>query len=158
MSNRVLITVEENYSRPSWLDKVEPFVLQVLSALDYDREEISLLFCSDVFMKNLNSTYRHIAASTDVLSFENGDSYTDEDGQEWKSAGDIAISVDMLPVNAEKFDTTVDEELKRLLIHGILHIHGMDHGAEHIEKGVDPVCDMLVLQEKLLQQIAGKII
>ena len=44
-----------------------------------------------------------------------------------------------------------NDELKRLLVHGILHLNGMDHGEEHIEKGVTPVCEMLQKQEKILE-------
>ena len=44
-------------------------------------------------------------------------------------AGDIAISMDTLRRNARDFEVTEDEELKRLLVHGILHCAGMDHGA-----------------------------
>ena len=116
----------------------------------YDGEEVSVLFCSDSFIQNLNLTYRNIDAPTDVLSFENGERYTDEDGNTWLSVGDIAISLDTLPKNALYFEVDADEELKRLLVHGILHLHGMDHGEEHVEKGVEPVCEMLKIQKKIL--------
>ena len=59
----------------------------------------------------------------------------------------------MLPENAEYFETDANTELKRLLIHGILHLNGMDHEPEHIEKGVEPECEMLVLQEKTLKAL-----
>jgi len=54
----------------------------------------------------------------------------------------------------------VDEntELKRLLIHGILHLNGMDHGEEHIEKDVVPTGKMLALQEKILLELSDELI
>jgi probable rRNA maturation factor len=89
-----------------------------------------------------------------VLSFENGASYTDEDGNEWTNIGDIVISLETLPKNAAYFGGTEDAELKRLLVHGLLHLNGLDHGDEHIEAGKEPECEMLVIQEKLLVELA----
>jgi len=153
MANSVLISMQDDIPEPAWFENVEPFVQKTLNHLGYDGEEISILFCTDAFMQNLNKEYRHIDSSTDVLSFENGDVYTDEKGTEWKNAGDIVISLDMLPVNAAYFGDDEDEELKRLLVHGILHLNGMDHGEEHIEKGCKPVCEMLSKQEVLLEKL-----
>ena len=105
-----------------------------------------------MLIRELNANYRNIDSATDVLSFENGEEYTDEEGKEWFSAGDIAISVDTLPKNAEYFEVSQNEELKRLIVHGILHLNGYDHGEEHVEKGVEPKCEMLVLQKQLMDK------
>ena len=88
---------------------------------------------------------------TDVLSFENDEEYTDEEGT-WKCVGDIVISLQTLPVNAEYFEEDQNSELKRLLVHGLLHLNGMDHGEEHIEKGKAPEGEMLKLQEQTLHK------
>lgn len=152
MANRILISLGEDVTEPIWFNKVEPFIQTVLQKLNYDNEEISVLFCSDEFIKELNSQYRNIDSATDVLSFENGEEYEDEEGL-WKNVGDIAISLETLPKNAEYFEVDTNTELKRLIIHGILHLNGMDHGEEHIEKGVVPTDEMLVLQENLLSDL-----
>ncbi len=152
MANRILISLGEDVTEPVWFNKVEPFIQTVLQKLNYDNEEISVLFCSDEFIKELNSQYRNIDSATDVLSFENGEEYEDEEGL-WKNVGDIAISLETLPKNAEYFEVDTNTELKRLIIHGILHLNGMDHGEEHIEKGVVPTDEMLVLQENLLSDL-----
>ena len=150
--NRVFITVQEGVQEPVWLENVEKFVQKALAALNFDGEEVSILFCNDPYMQELNNTYRHIDSSTDVLSFENDEEYEDDEGK-WKCVGDIAISLDTLPVNAKYFDENNNSELKRLLVHGLLHLNGMDHEEEHIEKGVEPTCEMLVLQEKILESL-----
>jgi probable rRNA maturation factor len=152
MANRILISLGEDVTEPVWFNKVEPFIQTVLQKLNYDNEEISVLFCSDEFIKELNSQYRNIDSATDVLSFENGEEYEDEEGL-WKNVGDIAISLETLPKNAEYFEVDTNTELKRLIIHGILHLNGMDHGEEHIEKGVVPTDEMLILQENLLADL-----
>lgn len=150
--NRVYVAMQEDVDEPDWFESVEPFVNKVMGELKFDGEEISMLLCNDTYMQELNKTYRNIDSTTDVLSFENDEEYEDEEGK-WKCAGDIVISLDTLPVNAEYFNESRNDELKRLIVHGLLHLNGMDHGEEHIEKNVQPVCEMLVLQEKVLEKL-----
>lgn len=157
MANRIFVSVEEGLPEPEWLEKIEPFMQKIMEKTGYDQEEISVMFCTDGFIQELNRNYRKIDAPTDVLSFENGEEYSDEEG-EWFSAGDIVISLDTLPENAEYFEVDKNAELKRLLVHGLLHLNGMDHGEEHIEKVVAPSCEMLVLQEKVLSELADEIL
>ena len=155
MANRVLISFAENLTEPVWLDNVEPFVKLVLEKFAFDGEEISILFCDDSYIRELNKNYRGIDSATDVLSFENDEEYEDDEGR-WKCAGDIVISLDTLPVNAAYFEESEDDELKRLLVHGILHLNGYDHEPEHIEKGIPPVCEMLVKQEEILKELKNE--
>lgn len=150
--NRVYVAMQEGIDEPDWFESVEPFVNKVMGELKFDGEEISMLLCNDTYMQELNKTYRNIDSTTDVLSFENDEEYEDEEGK-WKCAGDIVISLDTLPVNAEYFNESRNDELKRLIVHGLLHLNGMEHGEEHIEKDVQPVCEMLVLQEKVLEKL-----
>ena len=150
--NRIFIAMQEGVEEPDWFENVEPFVAKTLAELKFDGEEISMLFCNDTYMQELNKTYRNIDSTTDVLSFENDEEYEDEEGK-WKCVGDIVISLDTLPVNADYFEESRNDELKRLIVHGLLHLNGMDHGEEHIEKGSQPVCEMLVLQEKVLEKL-----
>lgn len=155
MSNLVAVSVLEEIDSPSWIENVEPFIQTVLSDLNYNDEYVSVLFCNNSYMQNLNLQYRKIDSATDVLSFEDGEKFTTEDGEEFTNCGDIAISIEMIAENASYFSTTSNDELKRLLVHGILHLHGMDHGEEHIESGKSPTCEMLVLQEKILLNYAN---
>ncbi len=157
MADRILVSMQEGMDEPLWFSRVEGFVRRVMERLSIDGEEVSVLFCGDPFMQELNRNYRDIDAPTDVLSFENGDEYSDEEG-DWLNAGDIVVSLDTLPRNSEYFDVTCDVELKRLLIHGLLHLNGYDHGDEHIEKGVRPECQMLVLQENILEEFTDTVL
>ncbi|MCQ2593039.1 MAG: rRNA maturation RNase YbeY [Treponema sp.] len=148
--NRILVDILEGIDEPEWFGKIEPFLQKVATELKLENEEISVLFCDDKYIQELNKMYRNIDAPTDVLSFENDDEYEDEEGV-WRCVGDIAISLDTLPVNAEYFNVTVNTELKRLLVHGLLHLNGYDHGEEHLEQNKEPECEMLILQENLLK-------
>lgn len=144
MSNRIVIDCEEGMDKPSWMDKVTPFVNRVLDRLDIDNWELSVLFCRDPFIATLNKQYREIDGPTDVLSFEQGDEYIDDEDITWFNAGDIVISLDTLSKNAEQFAVTENDELKRLLVHGILHLDGMDH------EDNSPEQEMLQFQEHML--------
>ena len=158
MPNRILVCVQDGMETPEWLPKVEGFMTKVMTELNYEGEEVSIMFCNDEYIRELNKAYRNIDSATDVLSFENDEEYEDEEGK-WKCVGDIAISLETLPVNAEYFDETKNNELKRLLVHGLLHLNGMDHGEEHIEgknaavAESAPKCEMLELQEKILEKL-----
>jgi len=157
MSNRIFVSVQEGIREPEWLDAVQGFIQTAAGALNFDGEEISVLFCNDEYIRELNKSYRNIDSSTDVLSFEGDEEYEDEEGK-WKCVGDIVISLETLPVNAEYFNEDSNAELKRLLVHGLLHLNGMDHGEEHIQKGEAPQGEMLVLQENILEKLKDEII
>ena len=146
MSNS--ISVSFNDEPPGSIDpvRVENFISEVLNELNLKNWDISLLFCDDAFIKNLNKQYRDIDSPTDVLSFEQGDEYFDDAGETRFMAGDIVISLDSLHFNAEEFNVEINEELKRLIVHGILHLNGMDHSDNSPEQ------EMLKFQEELLMQ------
>lgn len=150
MSNRIAVDCEEGMSAPAWIDRVEPFAQKVLARLDIEGWELSILFCGDEFIQKLNAQYRDIDSATDVLSFEQGDEYIDDDDQTWFNAGDIVISLPALARNSEDFSVTLDEELKRLIVHGILHLDGMDHSDNSPEQ------EMLQFQEHLLTGFSGE--
>lgn len=146
MSNS--ISVSFNDEPPGSIDpvRVENFISEVLNELNLKNWDISLLFCDDAFIQNLNKQYRDIDSPTDVLSFEQGDEYFDDAGETRFMAGDIVISLDSLRFNAEEFNVDINEELKRLIVHGILHLNGMDHSDNSPEQ------EMLKFQEELLMQ------
>ena len=141
---------EDMAEEPQWLPKIEGFLEAVLNKLQLSGWELSVLFCKDDFIQELNKNYRQLDMPTDVLSFNSGSIYQDEDELEWFSAGDIVISVDTLAKNTVEFDVSQDQELKRLLIHGVLHLSGMDHSDNSPEQ------PMLQLQEILLQDFMAE--
>jgi probable rRNA maturation factor len=142
--NRVNVTVEE-VPPPSWIAGAKKYILKVLQFLKKDKWDISILFCGNNCIKSLNGRFRNRDEPTDVLSFVMGET---ERGR--YLPGDIVISLETLEENAASFKVHPDEELRRLLVHGILHLDGMDH--ETNEEG-EP---MLQLQEKILAQLAGE--
>ena len=132
---------------------VKDFLLKVLEKLGKDKWEVSILFTGDAFIQKLNRDYRGKDEPTDVLSFaqvDNKEHFPSKIGRFY--AGDIVISMDTLAKNADYFGISVNEELKRLLVHGILHLSGMDH------KNNNPDQPMLMEQEKILNQFTGVVL
>jgi probable rRNA maturation factor len=145
--NAVEISVE-GVGTPPWLERARDFALAVLGRMGKDSWDLSILICDDAFIRGLNRQYRDKDEATDVLSFEQGDSYRDPGGTEPFLAGDIVISLDALARNAEEFGISRDEELRRLIAHGILHLSGLDH------EDNDPSRPMLLLQEELIRDLS----
>ncbi|HKL60607.1 MAG TPA: rRNA maturation RNase YbeY [Sphaerochaeta sp.] len=140
---------------------VEKRVFAVLDALDVPSCELSVTFVGDEQMQQLNRTYRDKDESTDILSFVQEDDVEDFCWPELSFAGDSAppvelrvlgdmvISIDTLKRNAQSFSVDIDEELFRLLIHGLLHLLGYDHASN------DAAEPMLVQQEQILMNLGG---
>ena len=176
MANEVSIRIEQ-IEQPSWLENAQNFMKEVMNLTQVENWDVSLCFCDDEFIKNLNEQYRSIAEPTDVLSFELESEYETETGESRYCAGDIVISLPALKRNTQTFSVSENDELKRLLVHGFLHLAGYDHGEYHIGKegsildenekipvygelddGKKAECDMLVLQEEILVKLQDKTI
>jgi probable rRNA maturation factor len=78
--------------------------------------DINYIFCDDEFILEINKQYLNHDYYTDIISFD----YSV--GKELH--GDIFVSVERVQENAEDFNVTFEEELKRVVIHGILHYCG----------------------------------
>jgi len=143
MNNNIAITLELIEKQP-WMENIESFALAVLDKLEKHNWNLSLFFCNNDTIQKLNSQYRNLDESTDVLSFIMGET---KGGR--YLPGDIVISPETAEENAERFGVSPGEELRRLLIHGILHLSGMDHATNSKDE------EMLILQEKLLRELGG---
>ena len=112
-------TSELDTKTKSTLKKIARLVLKEMSVPK--DSELSITFIEDTQMRELNRNYRKIDRTTDVLSFPQGE------GPDFTILGDIVISIDTAQRHANKYGVTLHEELKKLLIHGILHLLGHDH-------------------------------
>jgi probable rRNA maturation factor len=147
--NRVDVSLEGFEDAP-WVEEARVFALTVLERLAREDWDLSLLFCDDAFIRELNRQYRDRDEATDVLSFAQGTAFREPSGAERFLAGDVVISLETLARSATDFDVSREEELKRLILHGILHLSGMDH------EDNDPERPMLVFQEKMLADLRGR--
>jgi probable rRNA maturation factor len=142
--NRVDICAE-GAELPEWAGPAGEFAAAVCDKLSCDNWDVSVLFCNDAFIRGLNKRFRNKDEPTDVLSFPLGGTFT-EDGEQRYASGDIVISLETLAANSKTFNVDADEELRRLLIHGLLHLKGFDHATNAPEE------EMLLLQERLLRE------
>ena len=147
--NSVLIDCQ-NIDEPAWTGRLESFVQTLLHDLGRDGWEVSLLLCDDAAIAELNEEYRGKEGPTDVLSFPQVESAEEIPESGPFLAGDIIISLDSLRSNAEYFSVEPDEEFKRLVIHGILHLSGMDHDTIEADE------PMLIEQERLVAMYRGE--
>ena len=92
--------------------------------------EFQCLITGDGELQRLNREFRRKDYPTDVLSFPAGPSVRNKAPKGALAAvsiGDIAISVDRARAQAREFGHTVDHEICILMLHGVLHLMGMDH-------------------------------
>ncbi len=132
-----------NVDKPIWVQDLETFCLKVLDEIGKQDWSISVVLCDNGFMQELNSTYRGLSRTTDVLSFPQGSFVPSKTNV---VAGDIVISLDDMKQNATNFGVSESAEIKRLLVHGVLHLAGMEHEKD-VTKG-----DMLDLQESIIEK------
>jgi len=99
-------------------NRLEKVAQAASSILGRKKGEIELIFVSADKIKELNRNYRHSDEITDVLSFQ-----IEED----PLIGQIFLCYTRAKERAEKRKTNLDEEIIRLLVHGITHLCGFDH-------------------------------
>ena len=86
---------------------------------------ISIIFCSDNYILDVNQKYLQHDYFTDIITFD----YCEGD----KLSGDLFISVDTVRDNAVEYASDFKDELNRVMVHGILHLIGYD---DHCEEDI----------------------
>jgi probable rRNA maturation factor len=124
---------------------LEDFLGRVQGALRLSSREVTVCLVSDATMARMNRAFRHKPGPTDVLSFPaNGPSArqgAEQAGRRRKGRrlarnaylGDIAISPETAQRNARRLARTLPQELRVLILHGMLHLAGYDHETDHGE-------------------------
>ena len=100
------------------------FVDQLKNLDEMQDRSMSLVFISDRRMKELNSFFRGKDSTTDVLSFPHE---PDEFDTDKNNLGDIVISAEQAERQAKENGLTLENEIKQLILHGVLHLCGYDH-------------------------------
>ncbi|MBQ9477057.1 MAG: rRNA maturation RNase YbeY [Bacteroidales bacterium] len=87
--------------------------------------DINVIFCSDHYILDVNMKYLQHDYFTDIITFD----YCEGD----RLSGDLFISIDSVRENAIEYGTEFEEELHRVIVHGVLHLIGYDdHSKEEI--------------------------
>jgi len=126
--------------------KLKAQLTKLLGTLDLPEAELSVLFVGDRAMRTLNRQYRGKDRTTDVLSFALQEGRFNQ--VQPNMLGDIVISVPTAGRQAVDAGLTLQQELERLLVHGLLHLVGYDH-----ERGAAHARSMQIKERSLLKRL-----
>lgn len=106
-----------------WINKIIHYENMHLYNLNY-------IFCNDNYLLNLHIKYLNNNQYTDILTFNNSNQFNDEIAS---INGDIFISIDRIRENAIQFKQNFNNELQRVMVHGVLHLIGYnDHNINEV--------------------------
>jgi probable rRNA maturation factor len=97
--------------------KVTSWIKHVVEKERATIQEINFIFCSDSYLLTLNQDFLKHNTLTDIITFSNAESDS-------SIAGEIYISIERVRENAEKYQVQFEDELDRVMIHGVLHLLG----------------------------------
>lgn len=103
---------------------IRSWILQTIEDHKLIPGELNLIFCDDTYLHRINVNFLDHDTYTDIITFPN-----EIPGKEDRINGDIYISVERVLENAGKFSAEFENELHRVIIHGVLHLCG------HSDKG-----------------------
>jgi rRNA maturation RNase YbeY len=106
--------------------EVKKWLTSVVIAESKKAGELSVIFCSDDHLLQINRQYLQHDYYTDIITFD----YTEDD----VLSGDLFISIDRVRANAEEYGQTFDDELRRVMVHGILHLCGYSDTTDELRK------------------------
>lgn len=99
-------------------EAIQNWISACIESYGFDEGELNYIFCDDDYMLKLNVEFLEHNTLTDIISFD----YT----MGKLISGDIFISVERVQENAKIFNQTFDNELNRVIIHGVLHYMGFN--------------------------------
>lgn len=98
--------------------KIKNWIVAIASSYGRNVGEIAYIFCNDTKILEVNRRYLQHDYYTDIITFDDSLNHT--------IRGDIFISLDTVASNAQQQQTSFQEELNRVIIHGILHLCGIN--------------------------------
>ena len=117
-----------NYETDFELDnesQYEEWISRIIESEGFDEGEINYIFCDDEYLHKINVEYLDHDTLTDIISFD----YTVGN----LIQGDIFVSIERVRENADDFKVSFDDELRRVLSHGVLHYCGYKDKSEKDE-------------------------
>jgi rRNA maturation RNase YbeY len=97
--------------------KVKRWLKFVIESESFTLNQMNYIFCSDEYLLNMNREHLQHDYYTDIITFDTSD-------DEKQVEGEIYISTDRVKENAQTMEITFDEELRRVIVHGVLHLVG----------------------------------
>lgn len=119
---------EETDFIPKQKNNLKKWISNVIKCEHSSPGEINYIFCSDNYLLQINKNFLSRDYYTDIITFDQSDDPNEING-------DIYISVDRVEENAKNNSSPFEEELHRVMIHGVLHLLGFkDHSDEEKKK------------------------
>ncbi len=126
----------------NWLQKIANKEGFIVAAINY-------IFCSDEYLHKINLEYLNHDTYTDIITFDNSE---DNEENEQVLEGDIFISIDRVKENSAELKTPFEQEIHRVMVHGLLHLVGYDDHSDEDEKLMrekeDESLKLLVISDK----------
>jgi rRNA maturation RNase YbeY len=97
--------------------KITTWIEKIITKEGFEIKLLNYIFCNDEYLHQINLEYLNHDTYTDIITFDNSE-------KDKTVESDIFISVERVRENATKFDTSFENELARVLIHGVLHLLG----------------------------------
>ena len=101
---------------------IENWIQEIIEIHNCEEGEINYIFCDDAYLLKLNIEFLQHDTLTDIISFDNSLGKL--------LSGDVFISIERIKENAKEFNVSFEEELHRVMIHGILHYIGFKDKTE----------------------------
>ena len=109
---------------------LENWIQKVVLEKGFEIGEINYIFCDDMYLHKLNVEFLQHDTLTDIISFDNSLGKL--------ISGDIFISVERVNENANDFKVSAEEEMHRVMIHGVLHYMGLKDKTEAEKIEIEP--------------------
>lgn len=129
---------EINFKQPHPL-KTSKWIKSISQSEGYKIGALNYIFCSDDYLLEINRQYLQHDYYTDIITFDNSE-------DEGILEGDIYVSVDRVKENAQNLGIAFDLELRRVLIHGLLHLIGFGDSTEDLKVEMRAKEDACLLQ------------
>lgn len=97
--------------------RIRQWIRKSIEIEDFKLGELNFIFCSDSYLLQINQEYLKHDTYTDIITFDNSENSE-------LISGDIFISIDRVTENAERLQINLQNELHRVMIHGVLHLMG----------------------------------
>jgi probable rRNA maturation factor len=140
----VLVTRKAPFSVALRSERVQAIAERMLSFLEREEHELSVLLTDDDFIRTLNKAHRGKDRPTDVLAFPQDEGEGTPSVLDDALLGDVVISLDTAERQARRRKHTLFDEVSFLLAHGILHLVGYDHQTDAEEAAMNAMTARLV--------------
>tara|TARA_B100000676_G_C17720563_1_gene651160 strand:- start:138 stop:572 length:435 start_codon:yes stop_codon:yes gene_type:complete len=111
---------------------------EVLISEGFERYSLSIIFVDDEKLKKMKKKYFNQDLYTDVIAFNLSDDKSKLDGE-------IYISFDAIKINSELYKTNINNELQRIVVHGILHLMGYEDNTKDKKEEMTKTEDFFLL-------------